>query len=352
MPGEEWKDGMASTLLQRLVKRYGASIDREIQRYLSLGQTNPDFVGMMAYQFGYVDERLQPIEESGGKRFRPLLCLLACEGVGGSVEQALTVAAAIEILHNFSLVHDDIEDHDATRRHRPTVWKLWGEAQGINVGDAMFALAGRAILDASTDPVTALDLARHFSGTARALTEGQYLDMVFESRADVRAEEYSAMVANKTGCLIEFSLWSGARIGGAGESMLSAMRCFGAELGKAFQIHDDISGIWASRDRTGKEAGTDLRNGKKTLPVLLAAEHADEPFRSVLSAYVKSETEDVAGVMEALNGTGARTRAEERVRAHLQHARTALEAAHLSDAHMETFLTLAGEVTGQEVPSN
>lgn len=343
---------MSSTILERLVTMYGLSIDREIQRFLSLGQTNPDFMAMMAYQFGYVDEQLRPINESGGKRFRPLLCLLACEGVGGSVQQALTAAAAIEILHNFSLVHDDIEDRDSTRRHRPTVWKLWGEAHGINVGDAMFALAGRAILESPVDPATALDVARHFGDTARALTEGQYLDMSFESRADVRAEEYSNMVENKTGALIEFSLWAGARIGGADDKTLTAVASFGNELGKAFQIQDDISGIWASSDRTGKEPGTDLRNGKKTLPVLLAAEYAEEPFRSVLSSYVKSATGDIARVLDALNETGARAYAEERVSAHLKLARLALEGAGLGSSHTHTFLSLAAEVTRQPAPKS
>jgi geranylgeranyl diphosphate synthase, type I len=343
---------MLGSTLQHLVNTYGARIDQEIRRYLSMGQMNPDFVAMMAYQFGYVDEQLQSVDHSGGKRFRPLLCLLACEGVGGSIEQAITAAAAIEILHNFSLVHDDIEDRDATRRHRPTVWKLWGEAQGINIGDAMFATAGRAIVDSSSDPVTALDLARRFGDTARTLTEGQYLDMTFESRADVHAEQYATMVEKKTGALIELSLWAGARLGEANDRTLSAMSGFGHELGKAFQIHDDIAGIWASRDRTGKEAGTDLRNGKKTLPILLAAEYADEPFRSVLAAYVKSETGDSARVMEALNGTGARTYAEERLKVHLERARLALHEARLTSAVTTTLLRLATELTGQPVPSN
>lgn len=343
---------MSDTALQRMVRRYGPSVDREIRRCLTLGEMNPDFVAMMAYQFGYVDERLQPIDESGGKRFRPLLCVLACEAVGGSIEQALAIAAAIEILHNFSLVHDDIEDRDATRRHRPTVWKLWGEAQGINVGDALFAVAGRAVLDSPADPSIVLDIARGFGDTARALTEGQYLDMTFETRADVQADEYSTMVANKTGALIEFSVWAGARIGGSDERTLNAIRAFGRELGKAFQIQDDISGIWASQDRTGKEPGTDLRNGKKTLPVLLAAQHAQEPYRSVLAAYIKSETDHVMPVMEALNESGARAYAEERVRMHLEHARLALEGTRLDAPYIETFMTLAAELTGQPVPSS
>jgi geranylgeranyl diphosphate synthase type I len=343
---------MSETQLQRLLSRYGASIDEEIRRCLVLGQVTPAFSAMMAYQFGYVDEELRPIAESGGKRFRPLLCLLACEGVGGTARQALTVAAAIEILHNFSLVHDDIEDHDTTRRHRPTVWKVWGEAQGINVGDGMFAVAGRAILDAPVDPATVLDIARRFGDTARALTEGQYLDMSFEKQIDVRAEQYAVMAGNKTGSIIEFSLWAGARLGGADAETLTAMNEFGIHLGKAFQIHDDISGIWAPQDRTGKEPGKDLQNQKKTFPVLLAAEHAREPFQSVLTAYVQSEAADISHVMEALDRTGARGYAEERVSSHLLKARQALSEARIRPTHASMLLNLADELTGQRAASS
>jgi geranylgeranyl diphosphate synthase, type I len=343
---------MGETELQRLLTRYGSRVDAEIRRCLSLGEVSPAFSAMMAYQFGYVDEGLASIEASGGKRFRPLLCLLACEGVGGALGPALTVAASIEILHNFSLVHDDIEDRDPTRRHRPTVWKIWGEAQGINVGDGMFAAAGRAILDTPVDPATVLDLARHFGETARALTEGQYLDMSFEARPDVRAEEYASMVEKKTGSLIDFSLWAGARVGGADAGTLAAISEFGAELGKAFQIHDDISGIWAAQDRTGKEPGKDLQNRKKTLPVLLAGEHAWEPHRSTLAAYVRSESVDMSTVIDALNATGARAHAEKRVCQHLSRARRALAEAHLRPAYADSLLHLATELTGQALANS
>jgi geranylgeranyl diphosphate synthase, type I len=307
------------------------------------------FSAMMAYQFGYVDAQLQPIDVSGGKRFRPLLCLLACEGVGGTLSQALTVAASIEILHNFSLVHDDIEDRDPIRRHRPTVWKVWGEAQGINIGDGMFAAAGRAILDAPVEPTTVLDIARRFGETARALTEGQYLDMSFEARGDVHADEYSLMVEKKTGSLIDFSLWAGARVGGADARTLSGISVFGTELGKAFQIHDDISGIWAAQDRTGKEPGKDLHNHKKTLPVLQAAEHAKEPYRSVLAAYIRSEPVDVSEVIHALDQTEARAHAEERVHRHLGRARQALSEARLEPTAAHSLADLAAELTGQDL---
>ena len=343
---------MSRNTLQRLIAAYGQQIDEEIRRCLTVGEVTPAFTDMMAYQFGYVDEHLRPLAESGGKRFRPLLCLLACEAVGGSVTQALTAAAAIEILHNFSLVHDDIEDRDHTRRHRPTVWKVWGEAQGINVGDAMFAAANRAILDAPGEPSLVLDVGRRFAITARSLTEGQYLDMSFEARPDVTAEEYLLMVANKTGSLVEFSVWAGARLGGAEHVTLAAVSGFGVELGKAFQIQDDISGIWASQSRTGKQAGTDLQNRKKTLPVLLAADRADEPSRSILAAYLRGEPVELRDVKTALDQTGARRMAEERVTAHLERARAALHAGDLNARHCDTLLSLAHELTAQLAASS
>lgn len=153
--------------------------------------------GMMHYHLGWVDERFQPKPARGGKRLRPLLCLLACEAAGGDVHDALPAAAAIEILHNFSLVHDDIEDNSPTRRGRPAVWALWGVPQAVNVGDALFALAHRTLgrlweRDMPAERVLAAILA--FDEACVALTEGQYLDMSFEERSDVTVDEYLRMI--------------------------------------------------------------------------------------------------------------------------------------------------------------
>jgi geranylgeranyl diphosphate synthase type I len=237
-------------------------VDAELERWMGVASNLRHFADMMRYQLEFVDEHGSPLTTSSSKRFRPLLCLLACQGAGADPARAMTVAAAIELLHNFSLIHDDIQDRDETRRHRPTVWKLWG-GTGYKRGDGMFALASRASVDASEDPVIGLDVARRFQCTTLLLTEGQYLDMSFEQRTDVDAQEYLDMIARKTGALIEFSLWSGARVAGADDVALEAFGNFGLELGKAFQIYDDIQGVWGDTTTTGKEAAKDLSNRKR-----------------------------------------------------------------------------------------
>lgn len=243
--------------------------------------------GMMHYHMGWVDGELQPVALPAGKRLRPLLCLMACEAVGGEVEQALPAAAALEILHNFSLVHDDIEDGDETRRHRPTVWKIWGVPQAINVGDAMFSLAFAAIqrLPARrVTPQTTLAALRIFTETCVALTEGQHLDMSFEQRSQVFVAEYLRMIQGKTAALIGASVAIGGLIGGAAAGADESLRRFGQLIGLAFQIQDDILGVWGDPSVTGKAAGNDILRRKKSLPMLhaLSAGVTGATFRDLL----------------------------------------------------------------------
>jgi geranylgeranyl diphosphate synthase type I len=320
-------------------------VDDRVREWLRSCATSTFFTGMMRYQMGYVDEQHQPLTSGGGKRFRPLLCLLSCEAVGGVPDAALDVAAGIELLHNFSLVHDDIEDRDPTRRHRPTVWKLWGDAQGINVGDGMFALASRACL-ALPDPVTAVQVTREFQETALALTEGQYLDMSFEARSDVSEDEYRDMIAKKTAALVAFSTWSGARIAGCSQATLEALQQFGHAVGMAFQIYDDVRGIWASWDETGKVTGTDLENRKKTLPVLRGARRAGEGSRPLFHAYLTGEEVNLGELRAALDAGGIRAEMAEESRAHLTRALAALRGTDLPRDHLTALESVAAELTG------
>jgi geranylgeranyl diphosphate synthase type I len=332
--------------LQDLGARYGEALDQALAARLR-DDGDPVFVGMMQYQFGYVDETLRPASTSTGKRFRPLLCLFAAESVGGRWTDAVTAAAAIELLHNFSLIHDDIEDHDPSRRHRPTVWKLWGEPQAINVGDAVFAEATRTVLASHPDPAVCLEVARRFSDCVLRLTEGQYMDMSFETREDVAPDDYVRMIELKTAQLIAFSLWAGSRIGGADSTRQRALYDFGFDLGKAFQIHDDILGIWAPREQTGKEVAMDLQNRKKTLPVLLAASRAGPQGRSLLESFFRREHDDVAAVLDVLAATAARQEAEEEVARHMRAAGEALETAALPPRYSSELRALAAQITGQ-----
>jgi geranylgeranyl diphosphate synthase type I len=244
--------------------------------------------GMLHYHLGWVDEQLRPQNFPAGKRLRPMLCLLACAEVGGDPGQALAAGAALEILHNFSLIHDDIEDGDELRRHRPTVWKVWGVPQAINAGDAMFTLAFAAMQRLARRGVSAettLQALARFTQTCLDLTEGQHLDIGFEQRGDVTVAEYMRMIQGKTAALVGASVAIGALIGGATAAQANALQEFGCAVGLAFQIQDDILGIWGDPAVTGKAAGNDILRRKKSLPMLHALNHEriGEHFETLLA---------------------------------------------------------------------
>ncbi|HAJ35101.1 MAG TPA: polyprenyl synthetase [Chloroflexi bacterium] len=261
-------------MLNDFSERWLPVLEAEMRTVLAGGEAaTAVHYGMMHYHMGWVDAALQPVNLPAGKRLRPLLCLMACEAVGGDAAQAVPAAAALEILHNFSLVHDDIEDGDETRRHRPTVWKVWGAPQAINVGDAMFALAFAAMQRLPMRGVTAditLAALRIFTEMCVALTEGQHLDMSFEQSDRVTVDEYLRMIQGKTAALIGASVAIGGLIGGAAPGVDEALRRFGQSIGLAFQIQDDMLGIWGDPAVTGKAAGNDILRRKKSLPMLHA----------------------------------------------------------------------------------
>jgi geranylgeranyl diphosphate synthase type I len=259
------------------------------------------------------------------------------------------VAAAIEILHNFSLVHDDIEDHDPERRHRPTLWKVWGEPQALNAGDGMHALAGRAVLALDATEAQRLELAVAFAEMTLALTRGQFLDMNFETRTQVSAAEYLEMITLKSAAIIAFSTWAGALIAGAGTHTCDALRSYGRHLGRAFQIEDDIQGIWGQPEQTGKQPATDVRNRKKTLPVLLALEQAHGEDADRLARFYRAAEDDVDVVLRVIDSLGVREQAEEAAGHELSLALRSLDGAQLADSARERLGVLSRELTGAQI---
>jgi geranylgeranyl diphosphate synthase type I len=227
---------------------------------------------MLTYHMGWTGEGAGP--KAAGKRIRPLLVLLAASAVNGNWQDTLPAAAAIELIHNFSLLHDDIQDKSETRRGRPTAWTLWGVAQAINAGDGMFILANMAIGDlAKTHPAPmVLEGERIFQEACLNLTRGQHLDIDYETRERINAGDYWTMIGGKTATLIASSMELGALFGGADADLRLAYRDFGHYLGLAFQVQDDILGIWGDETVTGKSAASDLLEGKKSLPVLFGLE--------------------------------------------------------------------------------
>jgi len=249
-----------------------SAIDEEIRAVLA--QAEPvlqPFYGMMLYHLG-----LDVSEQVGsGKRLRPLILVLLYESLAADLRPALPAAAAIELLHNFTLIHDDIEDQDPTRRHRPTVWSVWGVPQAINAGDGMYAASRLAVHRLTSRGIAAdrvLEFARLLDAACVQVCEGQFLDISFESRTDVTAERHRGMVAKKTGALFSAAAEGAAVLGGAQAEVREALVRFGADFGQAFQAHDDLLGIWATTERTGKIEMNDITKRKKTLPVVLAFE--------------------------------------------------------------------------------
>jgi geranylgeranyl diphosphate synthase, type I len=228
---------------------------------------------MLAYHLG-----LDGDQGPRGKRMRPLLGLLAYQSLTGDYRAALPGAAAVELGHNFSLVHDDIEDADTERRHRPTLWAIWGVPLAINAGDALFALSRLALyrlLDGFSER-RVLALMRVYDETCLALCEGQYLDISFERRSDVTVDAYLEMIGKKTAALVGASVQAGAILATDDPDVVEAYRRFGYALGMAFQMADDVKGTFWASAQSGKPEAGDVRKRKKTLPLVWALEHASD----------------------------------------------------------------------------
>jgi geranylgeranyl diphosphate synthase, type I len=213
-----------------------------------------------------------------GKHIRPLLVLICCAGTGNDWKNAIPAAVSIELIHNFSLIHDDIEDNGLIRRGKDTVWMKWGLPQGVNAGDAMFTSAFNGIIGLRkvvSERIT-LDAMKLISKTCQHLTEGQYLDIDFEGRSLVSSDDYLKMVKGKTAALISCSTRMGALIGGFSKERQKKYEDFGEALGIAFQIHDDWLGIWGNAEVTGKSVTSDIVDRKKTLPIILGLEKSTQ----------------------------------------------------------------------------
>lgn len=300
-------------------------IEADLQELARVPDDSPAaYYGMMHYHLGWVDQTLLPVETNSGKRLRPAICLLACQAAGGEPRQALPAASALELVHNFSLVHDDIQDGSHLRRGRQAVWDLWGVAHGINVGDGLFVLARLALhrlseqdvpLDRQLRATLALDRA------CLALCEGQYMDMTFEEQRSVNLEQYLWMIQHKTAALLAASAEIGAIVATDGEArsyaaLVEHYRCFGENMGMAFQIQDDILGAWGDEQVTGKSTATDIRDKKKTLPVVYALNHPEDrqAAEELAGLYDSDEPLDEDGIraaLEILDKLGSRQYAEQ-----------------------------------------
>ena len=277
-----------------------------------MGEVPGALYHMLLYHMGWADENGHPPPSpvSQGKALRPTLCLFVCEALGEDWTQALPAAAALEFIHNFSLIHDDIQDGDEERRHQPTVWALWGQPQGLVAGNAMRALADMAGLGLVERGITegkALQVSLLLTRGYLDMTKGQCLDLGFEGSLDISLDDYLNMISCKTGALIGCGMEMGALIASGDETAAQAFARCGSALGLAFQIRDDVLGIWGDGATTGKAVGSDIRRRKKSFPIVYALEAAVGVARQKLvEVYSKPDVnardvEDVLMVLEGLN---------------------------------------------------
>ena len=339
-----------TTALNELSEIMIRSVEQEMRQVLKMGSGEDDpFMGMLHYHMGWSDDSFNPVDSKGGKRVRPLLCLLSCQAAGGDWQQAVPAGAAIEILHNFTLIHDDIQDASPTRRGKPTVWKIWGAKQAINAGDAMFAVAhlvlgqmqslgvGSGIINQSL---------MRLDQTCLDLTYGQFRDMHFEERTVVSVEEYLQMIDGKTAALISLSSELGALISGAEKELINQYAAFGRDLGLAFQVRDDILGIWGDESVIGKSAATDIATRKKSLPVLYGLDENSELRQLYEQSQIDADF--VSKAVQLLGKVGAREFTEDYERGYANSALANLEAANPVGPAGEALFQLTNNLLHRE----
>lgn len=291
--------------LEQFVDIMRPAIEKELQGTLDLhlSKSLPELYGMLAYHMGWEGEGAGP--EAQGKRIRPLLVLLCAESAGGDWRCALPAAAAVELIHNFSLIHDDIQDRSELRRGRPTVWAKWGVAQAINAGDLMFSLAHLSVLRLreSCAENFVIEAVQLLQKACVRLTEGQYMDMSYETRREITLDEYWPMVAGKTASLLATSARLGALVAGCEVNRQEAFWDYGYSLGLAFQAWDDYLGVWGDPSVTGKSIESDLLTGKKSLPVVYGLSQRGKFARRWLEGQIR--VDEVAQLAQWLKEEGA-----------------------------------------------
>ncbi|MDP2661611.1 MAG: polyprenyl synthetase family protein [Dehalococcoidia bacterium] len=326
-------------------------LEAELRACISDGPT-PLF-DIVRYHLGWLDERGCDVSLPGGKMLRPILCLLSCHGVGGDYRGALPAAAAIEMVHNFSLIHDDVQDRSPQRRHRPTVWSLWGDAQAINAGDGLHVLAHLAnmrLLERGVPPEKTLATLRELDQASLELCEGQYLDISFEQEARVSLQSYLMMIGKKTAALFAASARIGAILGAGAGDTVEGLGRFGEEIGLSFQIQDDILGIWGIEKETGKPSLDDIRAKKKSLPIVHAMSSAQPHSLRILDhAFARGDVSDekLSAVLDILDDAGSRDYCDGIAREYWDRAWSRLNGLKLESTAEEALRRLASELVAR-----
>lgn len=341
-----------SSSSQDFIAQRTAWLNSAIESLLSSGDQTLELYNWARYHMGSLDEQLRvnsPDEalRCGGKRLRGVLTILAAEACGATADESVYGGAAVELIHNFSLVHDDVEDGDEARRHRPTVWKLWGVPHAINTGSNLQALVNRAVLllQENHGSEVLIDAFEIVTDAIVEMTEGQYLDMEAEQQGEQSLEGYFRMTGGKTAALLAASLELGALLGGAPAETREALREFGRHFGLAFQCRDDYLGIWGDPSVTGKAAGADLLRGKRSLPVVHVLQAASEDGAALARLKSALQHRDVDSVMRLMHAYGTAEAVDEMTSRHTETALACLERASLQGP----AATAIGEIADQAV---
>jgi geranylgeranyl diphosphate synthase type I len=307
---------------------------------------------VVSYHFGWCDEHGRPANANGGKAIRPALALLGAEACSVDAQTALPAAAAVELVHNFSLVHDDLMDRDGQRRHRASVWGLWGDAVAVLAGDAMLSLAHEVLLDC----ISAHRWAAHstIAVASRELIRGQADDIAFENRAEISLADCLSMAWGKTAALMSASAVVGVQLAGGPPPVQDALGAYGGQLGLAFQLVDDVLGIWGHPAVTGKPVYSDLRSRKKTLPVTWTLENGGQAGRELAAwladaAHAATATDDeLREVAELIERCGGRAWASGEARRRAALAIEAIERAGIPQGPADQLQTLAQHLVDRE----
>ncbi len=271
-------------------------IRRDLERSIDDSFESHDSIcrQIIRYHFGWDLPGAMP-----GKMVRPIFLIKTCEALGGARKNCFAQATAIELIHNFSLIHDDIEDDDPFRHGRPTAWKEYGIAQAINAGDAMIGAAFYRLCDQSLSREKSFLYHRYLSKTLLDLTKGQARDIEFQHATMINPAAYWEVVDLKTGSLIAESFRLGALASGVDCKMADSLHEFGMLIGRAFQARDDILGIWGSEKKTGKPNTSDILHGKKTLPVVLGSEVSSQFKQTIQRGRItEKELEQLMSILE------------------------------------------------------
>ncbi len=331
--------------LDKIWNRFRPEVEAEL-KYV-VGRASLPLYNMMRYHMGWIDEIGHTQRSAAGKRLRPVLCLLACNALGGQWREALPVAAAIELVHNFSLIHDDIQDSSLERRGRPTVWSVWGQPQAINVGDGMHALALSSLLRLGQTGIPhekTMRAARILGEASLRLCEGQFRDISYEDSLGIKVKDYLSMISGKTAALFGCSVEIGAVMATDDESLIAHLRSFGHALGMVFQVHDDVLSIWGDEKATGKPSASDIQMRKKTLPVIYALEKTRGANRERLRQIYRKQTidpADVEDVLRVLNKLDARRYTQDMSQRYYHQALSELDALDISQPAKAELQTIA-----------